>query len=243
MTWQCQWAIWCILNQHEWLVTAVLTSTGYMYIMYLRRMTSWLGSVDIAMTCDWAGDYAVSTSSEHLSLSLHIHTHTHLGRMTCDCAVSTVSAHVPEKNDLWLCSINKQWVYMYLRRMTCDCAVSTSSEYTCTWEEWLVTVQYQQSVSAQGPKKNDLWQCSINNQWVHLYLRRMTCDWAVSAWWDTAPLTKLHKKGDWQPAWSSVCGGLERRSHGLMHTRWGPIRVCTWMKTMQNNTQSSTSVS
>ena len=223
-------------------------------------MTSWLGSVDIAMTCDWAGDYAgdyaVSTSSEHLSLSLHIQTHTHLGRMTCDCAVSTnsectctwkewlvtvqyqqaVSAHVPKKNDLWLCSINKQWVHMYLRRMTCDCAVSTSSEYTCTWEEWLVTVQYQQAVSTHVPEKNDLWLCSINKQWVHLYLRRMTCDWAVSAWWDTAPLTKLLKKGDWQPAWSSVCGGLERRSHGLMHTRWGPIRVCTWMKTMQNNT-------
>ena len=126
--------------------------------------------------------------------------------------------------------------HTHLGRMTCDCAVSTNSECTCTWKEWLVTVQYQQAVSTHVPEKNDLWQCSINKQWVHLYLRRMTCDWAVSAWWDTAPLTKLLKKGDWQPAWSSVCGGLERRSHGLMHTRWGPIRVCTWMKTMQNNT-------
>ena len=86
----------------------------YMYIMYLRRMTSWLGSVDIAMTCDWAGDYAVSTSSEHLSLSLHIHTHTHT-------------------LEEWLVTVQyQQWVHMYLRRMTCDCAVSTSSEYTCT---------------------------------------------------------------------------------------------------------------
>ena len=119
--------------------------------MYLRRMTSWLGSVDIAMTCDYAGDYAVSTSSEHLSLSLstdiyiyiyiYTHTHTHTWEELVTVQYQqTVSAHVPKKNDLWLCSINKQWVHMYLRRMTCDCAVSTNSECTCTWEEWLVTV-------------------------------------------------------------------------------------------------------
>ena len=232
-------------TQSTWMTCDCSANKHWVHVYYVPQKNDFLTGQCWHCNDLWLGRRLCSINKQwaSLSLSTHTHTHTHLGRMTCDCAVSTVSAHVPEKNDLWLCSINKQWVYMYLRRMTCDCAVSTSSEYTCTWEEWLVTVQYQQSVSAQGPKKNDLWQCSINNQWVHLYLRRMTCDWAVSAWWDTAPLTKLHKKGDWQPAWSSVCGGLERRSHGLMHTRWGPIRVCTWMKTMQNNTQSSTSVS
>ena len=132
-------------TQSTWMTCDCSANKHWVHVYYVPQKNDFLTGQCWHCNDLWLGRRLCSINKQwaSLSLSTHTHTHTHLGRMTCDCAVSTMSAHVPEKNDLWLCSINNQWVHKDLRRMTCDSVVSTISECICTWEEWLVTGQCQ----------------------------------------------------------------------------------------------------
>ena len=130
----------CSANKH-WVHVYICTSEEWL-LDWAVLTSQWLVTGQETMQEIMQYQQAVSIS---LSLYTYKHTHTHTSEewLVTVQYQQTVSAHVPEKNDLWLCSINKQWVHMYLRRMTCDSVVSTSSECICTWEEWLVTGQCQ----------------------------------------------------------------------------------------------------
>ena len=100
--------------------------------------------------------------------------------MTCDCSANKHWVHVYIcTSEEWLLDwavLTLQWLVTMQETMQYQQAVSISLSlslqiyiyiyiythtHTHTWEE-LVTVQYQQTVSAHVPEKNDLWQCSIN---------------------------------------------------------------------------------
>ena len=201
-------------TQSTWMTCDCSANKHWVHVYYVPQKNDFLTGQCWHRNDLWLGRRLCSINKQWASLSLSTHTHTHTSEewLVTVQYQQTVSAHVPEKNDLWLCSINKrwvhmylrrmtcdcsinkQWVYMYLRRMTCDCAVSTSSEYTCTWEEWLVTVQYQQSVSAHVPEKNDLWLGSVSMV-RHSPIDQVTQERGLTAsmeqcmWWPWASVT------------------------------------------------------
>ena len=100
----------CSANKH-WVHVYICTSEEWLLDWAVLTL-QWLVTMQETMQYQQAVSISLS-----LSTDIYIYIHTHI--------------HTPGKN-LWLCSINKQWVHMYLRRMTCDCAVSTSNECTCT---------------------------------------------------------------------------------------------------------------